>query len=84
MPGMSNKENSMSEKRKTRQCSLCRMEGSPDEIKAPAAHIRDDISCGRFPGSDTARLAVQSYGLEYPSKVVCQGCFRTLLKVFSD
>ena len=74
----------MSDNRQTTRCSLCHVVRSSAEIKSPAAHIREDSSHGRFPGSDPARLAVQSYGMEYPSKVVCRDCFQTLLKVFSD
>lgn len=74
----------MPDKRKTRHCSLCRTAGSPDEIKAPAAYIQDDSARGLHPGADTARMAVYSYSLEYPSKVVCRDCYRTLLDVFSD
>lgn len=74
----------MSDNRTTKRCSLCRIAGTPDEIKAPAGHIRDDAARGRYPGSDPAKIALHSYGLEYPSKVVCRDCYRTLLKVFSD
>lgn len=74
----------MPDKRKTKHCSLCSIAGNPEEIKAPAAHIQDEAAHGHFPGSDSARIAVYSYGLEYPSKVVCRDCYQTLLRVFSD
>lgn len=74
----------MNDNLSSRHCSLCRVAGTPCEIKAPSAHIQDDSARGCNPGSDPARLAIYSYGLEYPGKVFCRDCFQTLLKVFAD
>ena len=68
---------------KTRQCCMCKREGSLDEIKSVGSHCNDDIQNGVNAEYTIARRSVRSYGYEYPEKMFCRECFEKLENIFS-